>query len=113
MFPPTGKNYGNKSSATVSDSSFAKGTVKAVWTMYGWDLLRGNQVLETDPRYAWTILYRRDGDPNDDPTKWSPEVELFVIVAQLKVRRFYELLAPVGQDSLDTEIGRASCRERV
>ena len=86
LFPPTGSNYSNKRAGEAP----VQGVVRPVWTLFGWDLLRGNMVVPHDPRYAWTVLYRRDGDCNDDPKTWSPLVQLFIIVANARTHDFYD-----------------------
>ncbi len=42
-----------------------------------WNAINGNLILSSDPRYAWTALYRRD---NSRP----PYAQVFVIVARVR-----------------------------
>jgi hypothetical protein len=89
LFPPTGENYLPQNQRHRDDSGFAQGVVRPVWTQFGWDLLRGNMIVPNDHRYAWTVMYRRDGDATQDPHTWSPLVQLFIIVANARTRDLY------------------------
>jgi type II secretory pathway pseudopilin PulG len=69
----------------------ARGSVYPLLTAKGWDLIRGNEVLDNDPRFGWTILYRRDGDPNLPPSYWSQSIQLYIIVAQARGRNLFDV----------------------
>jgi hypothetical protein len=69
----------------------------------GWAAVRGNMIVADDPRYAWTVMYRRDGDPAD-PTTWAKTARVFIIAAQTSTRTAFtfdstgirDVTAPLG-----------------
>lgn len=48
-----------------------------------WDLLRGNLLMTEDPRYAYVMLYRRDGDIARRET-WAPYAQIYIIPVQVR-----------------------------
>jgi hypothetical protein len=84
--PSTGK-WGSE---PPPSSALAPGRVFGVYTQKGWDWLRGNTINDNDARYGWTVLYRRDGDPNMPPSFWSPVMQVYVIVSEVRGRSLFE-----------------------
>ncbi len=73
------------------------GRVFPVYTLKGWEALRGNLINVNDTRYAWTFLYRRDGNPNYPPSTWSPVMQVYIIVANVRSRTNFDM-TPDGPD---------------
>lgn len=52
-----------------------------------WDAIRGNLVLDSDPRFAWIPFYRRDLDPTSGvapvPLRGMPFAQLYMIGVQV------------------------------
>lgn len=58
-----------------------------------WQQIRGNLILPDDPRYAWVVLYRRDGLLTD-PRTWSPFAQVFLIPVQIRNRSIHQTGTP-------------------
>ncbi len=76
--------------ALKPSASMAPGRVFPVYSLKGWDWLRGNEISANDARYGSVLLYRRDGDPNLPPSYWSPVMQVYVILAQARGRTLFE-----------------------
>lgn len=46
-----------------------------------WESFKGNFIMKSDPRYAWTMVYRREGDPGDVST-WSDVAQVYIFLTQ-------------------------------
>ncbi len=69
LFPPTVKNYALPTSSTAG--VVPPPAVVAAFSGPRWDAIRGNVILQTDPRYAYVAFYRRENG--------SPTAQLIVI----------------------------------
>lgn len=63
--------------ATVPARSRVSGLGQAAGSV--WNNVLGNMIQVDDPRFAWTALYRRDGDPAvAQKATWSPFAQVYV-----------------------------------
>lgn len=46
-----------------------------------WESFKGDFILKSDPRYAWTMVYRREGTPGVVST-WSDVAQVYIFLTQ-------------------------------
>lgn len=54
-----------------------------------WDNIRGGIIQSDDPRLAWTVLYRREGNPVDPYAaqgNWAPYAQIFIFCMQSRIQ---------------------------
>lgn len=47
-----------------------------------WESFKGVSILKSDPRYAWTMVYRRDGNPANPPSTWGDIAQVYIFLME-------------------------------
>lgn len=76
------------SGTTMPPTTASAGPGKVVASGLFWNMLQGNLIIPSDPRYAWVPLYKRDMDAKTGEA--SPYAQVIIIGVQVRNRSQYE-----------------------